>query len=1247
LLLLHHRITPKSIVMGKFNVTKMEAVFFKGTKKTTIGKVTRWPLLLVLSLIMIAGSAYTTARMGHPARRAKVKPVTGKPHSNALPLSPPTVSYSSPHTYQQGQTISLAPTSSGVATFGYATTGTPWGPAFAKPSGITTDAAGNVYVVDYSNGIIKIPPGNGTPVNIAPNGTGGLSIASDAAGNIFVSGIYYYAVPPDYDYFIGHSSVTELPVGGGTEKLLVDNDNTVYWVTADPRGDAFIGENDEYGDSDLQELPAGGSSLIYLSHDNGNTPYVDAAGNFFYIGYQNVYEFPAGNAPARTFAGNFPDLVGLAIDGSDNVFVVDQVTRQVTMIAAGSPSPTSVTIGPSFGYPSSIAVDGAGNVYVSSYTNSDESSGYVSQIKPTGGYFITPALPTGLSFDNNTGVISGTAIAASPATTYTITAYNANGSTSATVSIAISQGSSDADLAHLTATRGVLSPAFSTATTSYTSTVVNGVHSFQLTPITASPLASITINGVAVADSATTAALALAPGVNTFTVVVTAPDAVTTKTYSLTVNRAVSNNANLSSMMRSAGLISPVFTAATTSYTSTVTNGVRTLTVTPTASDPEATIKVNGTIVASGTASAPIPLPIGSTTINVTVTASDGTTTKTYSLTVSRPTASFDNLSALTLGAGSLSPGFASSTTAYTVTEANMLSAVTVTPTAVDPDATIKVNGKNVASGTASAAIAVPDGLSTISVVVTASDGVTSKTYTITVNRPASNNDNLSALTTSVGTLSPAFVAGTTIYTVTGINGTQLVTVTPTAADPEATIYVNGSVVASGTASAPISFAQGVKISIIVIASDGTAQTYILTGRETPNSNANLADIRLSNGNLSPTFTASTTSYTADGLNPVEGISIGADAADPGATVTLNGQSLPPHAGFRVPLTVGSNTAYIVVTASDGVTTKTYTLTIIQPASNVANLLALSISNTSLSPAFNTDTTSYTASVIHGVATVVVRPVTTAIASITVNGTAVPSGGASGSIPLNVGANVITVVVTAQDGVTQKAYTVTVTRAPSANANLLSLKFKAGVLNPVFAGTTYSYTANVVAGVSTDIVTPTTSDPGATVTINGMAVTSGTPSAAIPLMAGSNTITAVVTAQDGVTTNTYTVVITRAATPVNIPDESLSVSNPVGKPGFEDDVIIVHQGLSPNGDGINDFLVIDGIQAYPDNKLSVMNRNGQLVFETKGYDNASKVFDGHSNKNGQMQLPGTYFYSLEYTVNGVAKHKTGYLVLKY
>ncbi|MDN5286319.1 MAG: Beta-mannanase/endoglucanase precursor [Mucilaginibacter sp.] len=109
----------------------------------------------------------------------------------------------------------------------------------------------------------------------------------------------------------------------------------------------------------------------------------------------------------------------------------------------------------------------------------------------------------------------------------------------------------------------------------------------------------------------------------------------------------------------------------------------------------------------------------------------------------------------------------------------------------------------------------------------------------------------------------------------------------------------------------------------------------------------------------------------------------------------------------------------------------------------------------------------------------------------------------------------------------------------------------------------------------------------------------------------------------------------------------LAITAPVQTANKADETIIVHQGLSPNGDGINDFLLIEGLNAYPNNTLTIMNRNGVKVFETKGYDNGSKVFDGHSNITGTMQQAGTYFYSLDYQDGKESKHKTGFIIIKY
>jgi hypothetical protein len=67
----------------------------------------------------------------------------------------------------------------------------------------------------------------------------------------------------------------------------------------------------------------------------------------------------------------------------------------------------------------------------------------------------------------------------------------------------------------------------------------------------------------------------------------------------------------------------------------------------------------------------------------------------------------------------------------------------------------------------------------------------------------------------------------------------------------------------------------------------------------------------------------------------------------------------------------------------------------------------------------------------------------------------------------------------------------------------------------------------VANSVSTVAVTPTVNESHAIVTVNGQAVTSGSPSQSINLNVGDNTISIVVTAQDTITTKTYTVTVTR------------------------------------------------------------------------------------------------------------------------
>ena len=315
----------------------------------------------------------------------------------------------------------------------------------------------------------------------------------------------------------------------------------------------------------------------------------------------------------------------------------------------------------------------------------------------------------------------------------------------------------------------------------------------------------------------------------------------------------------------------------------------------------------------------------------------------------------------------------------------------------------------------------------------------------------------------------------------------------------------------------------------------------------TASTDANLSGMTLSSGALTPTFASSTFAYTQSVANGVSSITVTPTVNQANATVTVNGTAVTSgSASGSISLNVGTNTITTVVTAQDGTTTQTYTTTVTRAAaaSTDANLSGLTLSSGAITPTFASSTINYTQSVAYGVSSITVTPtINQANATVTVNGTAVTSGSASGSISLSVGTNTITTVVTAQDGTTTKTYTTTVTRAAaSTDATLSGMTLSSGALTPTFASSTFAYTQSVANAVSSITVTPTVNQANATVTVNGTAVTSGSASGSISLSVGTNTITTVVTAQDGTTTQTYTTTVTRAAALISQASFSVTAS---------------------------------------------------------------------------------------------------------
>jgi alpha-tubulin suppressor-like RCC1 family protein len=241
-----------------------------------------------------------------------------------------------------------------------------------------------------------------------------------------------------------------------------------------------------------------------------------------------------------------------------------------------------------------------------------------------------------------TPIISGTAIPASatitglmPGTSYhfRVTGIN-SGSTLHGNDLTFTTPNNNADLSSLTASGGSLSPVFASDTLNYTLSVPYLTTSINIAGRPADLNASMQINGVSKPPGAINWTINLLEGSNTLSVLVTAQDGTTLKSYTLIVNRT--SGPSLSSFGLDSGTLSPAFNSNTTSYTVNVSSDTSSIAVTPTVTDATTSVNVNGTTVASGSASNPVNLVYGDNTMTTKVTSQDGSTTKTYTMLVTR-----------------------------------------------------------------------------------------------------------------------------------------------------------------------------------------------------------------------------------------------------------------------------------------------------------------------------------------------------------------------------------------------------------------------------------------------------------------------------------------------------------------------------------------------------------------------------------------------------------------------------------
>ncbi|MDK2744967.1 MAG: cadherin-like beta sandwich domain-containing protein [Nitrospira sp. BO4] len=613
---------------------------------------------------------------------------------------------------------------------------------------------------------------------------------------------------------------------------------------------------------------------------------------------------------------------------------------------------------------------------------------------------------------------------------------------------------------------------------------------------------------------------------------------------SATVNPEV----ELSRLTVSPGTLQPGFSAGTTSYRVDLTNNIASVIITAQAAVSGDTVTING----QSTTSRTITLdPAGSTTVVNVVVSESTNNSRTYTVRLVRAGLAGNNsLQSLAVASATLAPAFDANVQSYTVSVANNVGSVNITPTLSDPAATMTVNGQAAVSGQASAiALNGPGSSTTITIIVTAQNG-NDKTYLVTVSRGVSANNNLQSLAISQAGLSPSFSAGTVGYTLNVVSAVASVTVTPTLQDTTATMTVNNQSTNSGqartiTLNAAGSSVSSTFINIVVTAQNGTTKAYsVNVMRAALGGNNNLSALSVTPGPLTG-FAQNTLNYTVNVASTVTQVNVSATKADATAVMSEDVTAGAGTATGQATIQLGgqgtATVVLIAVTAPNG-SSKTYRVTVNRaaPASN-NNLSALSVTPGPLA-GFAQNTLNYTVNVAADVTSVLVSATKADATAVMSEDVTAGAGTATGQATIQLGgqgtATVVLIAVTAPNG-SSKTYRITVNRAlPSSNNNLSALTVTPGPLALTFVQNILPYTVNVATGVTSVAVSATKADTNAV--ISGSLPNSGQANITLGGAGTTTPVSITVTAPNG-SSKTYTIDIIRAlpaapSAPASAPD---------------------------------------------------------------------------------------------------------------
>ena len=266
-------------------------------------------------------------------------------------------------------------TLAGGSLLGNAVDGTGTAASFNFPEGVAVDAAGNVYVADSSNSLIrKITPAGVVTTLAGTAGTIGFAdgpaatakfwspsgVAVDTAGNVYVADT-------------NNNRIRKITPAGVVSTLAGSSTGASGFTDGTGSAASFNYPNDVALDTAGNLYVADWSNNAIRKITPGGVVSTVAGGGVWAVGSTN------GAAASATF--NAPR--GVAVDTAGNVYVADTGNHLIRKIAAGQVTTfAGSTLSGVFGgfangtgtasmfdSPMDVAVDGAGNVYVSDVNN--------------------------------------------------------------------------------------------------------------------------------------------------------------------------------------------------------------------------------------------------------------------------------------------------------------------------------------------------------------------------------------------------------------------------------------------------------------------------------------------------------------------------------------------------------------------------------------------------------------------------------------------------------------------------------------------------------------------------------------------------------------------------------------------------------------------------------------------------------------------------------------------------------------